>query len=129
MMGNFILAALCLGISFFPLVLGDLVPMHDGMTVFGLFHYFYSQFFFYHHIAQWAPYDFYGQPTHFAQVVALSPLSYMALVVGKLLHITDTLRLFKFVMGLEVLVFSLGLWRLSSRIYRFSLAVWLVTLL
>jgi len=129
MMNNFILAALCVGFAFFPLALGNLVPMHDAMSVLGLFHYFYSQFFFYHHMAQWAPYDFYGQPTQYVQVDILSPLNYLAIVLGSVLHRTDALWLFKFTMGLEVLVFSLGLWQLSLRLYRSQLAVWLVTIL
>lgn len=128
-MRNFILAAVCLIFAFLPLAIGNLVPMHDAMTVFGLFHYFYTQFFAYNHVAQWSPYDFYGQPSHFAQLVAISPLSYLAFVVGKTLHITDVLWLFKCVMGLEVMVFASGLWRLSSKMYRSSLAVWLVTII
>ena len=129
MLYNLIPAVTCLMIAFLPLLAGDLVPMHDGMTVFGLFHYFYTQFFSYNHLALWAPYDFFGQPTHFAQVVSLSPLTYLAMVLGKIFHITNTLWLFKFVMGLEVLVFTAGLRRLGLRVYKSALSIWFVTIL
>ncbi len=122
------LLSICILWACTPLFLPNLFPMHDATTIVGLFHYFYSEFYAYGHLAQWAPYDFYGQPAHFAQLVALSPLSYCAMALGKIFHITNTLVLFKIVMALEVLVFACGLIKLSERFYQSSIAVWFVVI-
>lgn len=88
------------------------LPLHDSMQVFQAFHFIYSGWLFEGEIAQWAPYGSYGYPFDVWASFCLTPASYVAAAIGKLLNVTDALLLFKFAMALEELMFLIGLYAL-----------------
>ncbi len=93
------------------------VPTADSLMKVEIFHFFYNEFFFHGAIPQWFPYHVLGMPSHYWQMMDLTPMSYVFLVVGRLLHITDVLWVFKCLMMTEQIVFIGGLYLLSQRLF------------
>src|SRR5689334_4479268 len=92
--------------SFFLLV-GFLIYLHsyfflkpftfggDTVSMFEIYHFFYGEFFFNNHIAQWLPNHALGIPASLVQLWGLSPSSYLTILLGKLFHLTNALLMFK----------------------------------
>lgn len=96
-------------------------PLHDGMTIFAMFYHFYNEFFFNSQLAQWSSYDMYGLPSYFAQIVTLTPMSYLMIVVGKYLHITNVLIMYYIALLADQAIYITGLYLLSKAIYHHRL--------
>src|SRR5262245_23350860 len=71
-----------------------ILPLHDTMQAFQIFHYFHSALYFQNRLPEWVPYAAFGMPSDFWRVVALTPASWLALGVGWLAHLEDALLLF-----------------------------------
>jgi hypothetical protein len=100
----------------------------DSLYVFQVFHYFYSGFFVDGELPLWAPNHLYGAPTAYEQMTCLTPGSYLTMIVGKLLHATGTLEMFRLAMVVDQLLFLLGLYLLARRLYASTGAVLFVCL-
>ncbi|HOY08635.1 MAG TPA: hypothetical protein PLB05_01000 [Candidatus Omnitrophota bacterium] len=120
---SFILLALQL-----PFLASVVLPVHDTMHIFGIFHAFYNEFFFRGKIMQWFPEVSYGLPTHMNQLMNLSPLSYFAMLAGSLLRIKDVLFLYKLSLCLEAFVFLAGVYKLAGLLFRRKDTVFFVCL-
>lgn len=101
-----------------PYWAGSFVPTHDTMFTFQAFHVFYNEWFYQGHLAHWLPYGTYGLPSDFYQLGFLSPMSYVAALVGGLLRVSNVLLLFKLSLLAEQLVWVLGLYLLCARLFR-----------
>src|SRR5262245_54268462 len=99
-----------------------ILPLHDTMQAFQIFHYFHSALYLQNRLPEWVPYAAFGMPTDFWSVVALTPASWLALAVGWLAHVEDSLLLFKLSILVEQLAFLLGMHLLSRELFRTRLA-------
>ncbi len=107
----------------YPALLPDFVPIHDTFQVFGMFHYYYSEFFFNNQIVQWLPFETYGMDSHYFQTMNFSPFSYLAFVIGKILQIRNALFLFKISVLMEQLALLVGSFLLGQRLFKSKTAV------
>ena len=103
-----------------------MLPLHDTMQAFQIFHYFHSSLYFQNRLPEWVPYAALGMPSDFWSMVALTPASWLALGVGWLAHLEDSLLLFKLSILVEQLAFLLGMHLLSRELFRTRLAALLV---
>ncbi|HQO58392.1 MAG TPA: YfhO family protein [Candidatus Omnitrophota bacterium] len=101
-------------LPFFP---ATVLPMHDTMHVFGVFHAFYNEFFFRGKIMQWFPEVSYGLPAQMNQLMSLSPLSYFTMLAGILFRVRDVLFLYKLSLFLEAFVFLGGVYQLARYVF------------
>ena len=108
--------------------LNTFVPNDDSLQVFQNFYYFYSEFFITGNLAQWAPYDSFGTPSTWWQLTALTPISYFAMLIGKVCYVTDTLLLFKFSLLGELLVLLLGAFLLAKKLFQHQTTVAIISL-
>ncbi len=99
-----------------------ILPLHDTMQVFQIFHYFHSALYFENRLPEWVPYAALGMPSDFWSIVALTPASWLALGVGWLARVEDSLLLFKLSILVEQLAFLLGMHLLSRLLFRTRLA-------
>lgn len=100
-----------------PSFSAPVLPMHDSMSAFQIFHYMYSGLLYNGALPQWIPYDVYGAPVDFWMLTGLSPFSYVAIFAGKLLGTADAMFLFKSSLLLEQLAFLIGLYTLARLLY------------
>ena len=106
---NFAILAILLYVINLPSFRPDFVPVHDSMFNFEMFHYFYNEFFYNSQPAQWIPYYNFGFPAHYFYLYILTPFSYLAMLWGKIFHVTDVLYLFKISLLLEQMIFLLSM--------------------
>jgi hypothetical protein len=99
-----------------------MLPLHDTMQAFQIFHYFHSALFFQNRLPEWVPYAALGMPSDFWSIVALTPASWLALAAGWLARVEDSLLLFKLSILVEQLAFLLGMHLLSRELFRTRLA-------
>jgi len=118
-----LLILLCVNI---PLSQKFMLPLRDSMNTFGMFYYFYNEYFFHGTIAQWSPFNVYGMPAHYTQLVSLTPASYLFLFLGKLFQIKNVMLLFKVSMLFEQLVFLMGMYFLSRTLYRRRITIFII---
>jgi hypothetical protein len=100
----------------------------DSLYVFQVFHYFYSGFVVDGELPLWAPHHLYGAPTAYEQMTCLTPGSYFAMVVGRLIQETGTLGMFRLAMVVDQLLFLFGLYLLARRLYESTGSVLFVCL-
>jgi hypothetical protein len=100
-----------------PVLHRRVVPVEDSLYSFDMFAYFYSEFVTTGDIARWLPYGMYGVPASFDQAICLSPMCYLAGLLGALAGCRDTVLLFKLAILGEKGLFLSGLYLLSKRIY------------
>ncbi len=93
-------------------------PAFDGLSVIGIFHAYYNDFFLYGDLVRWIPYGNYGFPPAFHQLGSLTPASYLSILLGKLFGVQNFMHAFKFSMFLEELAFLGGLYKLSKLFFR-----------
>ncbi|OGX31469.1 MAG: hypothetical protein A2787_10070 [Omnitrophica WOR_2 bacterium RIFCSPHIGHO2_01_FULL_48_9] len=106
----------------------DYLPVKDSFSIFAMFYYFYSEFFYHGHLAQWAPFEMYGLPTHFLQWQALTPAGYLCLLVGKILHVENVMLLFKVSILGDQLMVLVGSFLLARILFRNPATVFVVCL-
>ncbi len=92
------------------------------MQAFQIFHYFHSSLYFRNRLPEWVPYAAFGMPSDFWSIVALTPASWLALGVGWLARVEDSLLLFKLSILVEQLAFLLGMHLLARNLFRTRLA-------
>jgi len=88
------------------------------MQFFTYFHFFYSSWFFSGEMPQWFPYVTYGLPANFFQFRNIGPIHYAWMFLGSIFKIKDVLLIFKLSMVTEQMIFLLGMYKLSSRIFQ-----------
>ncbi len=101
----------------FPYLDSRVLPLHDTFYNFVNFHTFYSHFFFEHDLVHWYPYGAFGLPAALQQMISFTPIDYLVGVVGALLRVTDAMLLFKVASIGEQIVFVLGVFLLSRRLF------------
>jgi hypothetical protein len=99
-----------------------ILPLHDTLEAFQIFHYFHSSLYFQNRLPEWVPYSGFGVPSDIWSLVALTPASWLALGVGWLARVQDSLLLFKLSLLVEQLAFLLGMHLLSRLLFRTRLA-------
>ncbi|HEY5314287.1 MAG TPA: hypothetical protein VIK18_17270 [Pirellulales bacterium] len=114
-------------VCWLPYFAGSVIPFHDSAYVYQNFHCFYSEFVFNHDLVRWFPYANYGIPADFGQN-ANFPTAYVAMAVGLLTGLRDTLLLHKVAMLLNEVLFACGLFRLAGELYSQRFTRLLITL-
>jgi hypothetical protein len=99
-----------------------ILPLHDTLLTFQIFHYFHSSLYFLNRLPEWVPYAALGIPSDFWSSIALTPASWLALGVGWLARVENSLLLFKLSILVEQLAFLLGMHLLSRLLFRTRLA-------
>lgn len=98
-------------------------PAHDSMA--WLLHFFYVYFNEYvtnGQISLWFPYNLFGYEVDYYLLAVMSPAQYFAMVVGKMLGLSNALLVLKLSMLIEQLAFITGVYMLSSRLFRHNLS-------
>ncbi len=93
------------------------LPAHDTMHMFSVFHYFYSDFFFNNEIAHWLHYGVYGVESSIDQLTCLQPASYFSFCIGYIFGIENVLLLFKISIFIDQLIFLTGIYLLSRMLF------------
>lgn len=106
----------------------DFYPVHDTSCVFHFFHYYYNEYYINNTIPLWAPYNLYGTQTDYYISIAMSVTLYLVALIGKLLHIKNSLFLFKAGLIMEEYLFVYGTYLLSKRLFTSRIAQLFVTL-
>lgn len=91
-------------------------PVHDTLSVFQFFSYYYSQIYFTHELPWWLPLSAYGMPIDSYLLFSFGPFQYLALTLGYLLHTHHTLFLFSLSLTGDTFFFALGTYLFSRHI-------------
>jgi len=113
------LAVLALLLLLFTQVLRPhpFLPVHETLTVFQGFHYFYSNVFHVGELPRWCVYGTYGTPSALWQLLYLTPASYAAMAVGRLLRMQNVLAVFDLSLFIEQVILLVGVYKLSRLLY------------
>jgi hypothetical protein len=110
-----------------PLASEHLLPIHDGMHQYQVFHIFYSEFLANGDLIRWFPYGSYGVQSYYWQWNALTPMNYLIGILGNLAGAQNTLWLFKISILIDVVIFACGMAAVAARLFRAHLLVqWMV---
>ena len=114
-----------------PYFLGDYYPVHDTLSVFQFFSYYYSELSLNHEIPWWLPHTSYGMPIDSYILFSFGPFQYLALAVGYFVGIKNTLHLFSTSLAFDSLLLGLGSLLLCRHILkeRFSSLVCVASIL
>jgi hypothetical protein len=115
-------------LSFVPILNRRIIPVHDTLQALQAFQVFYNELYFHHELAQWLPYGTYGNASVMWQLTGLAPASYLLGLAGWLCGCQDVLLLYKLSMGVEQVLFLLGLYLLARRLYAYRVTRFLVCL-
>lgn len=94
------------------------VPQYDSNTVFQIFYYFYNYFFYHGALAQWMPFEPMGITSQYHQLVGLTPLSYLAMIGGRLFSVENTHVLFKLSVLGEQMMYVFSLYLLGRTLFK-----------
>ncbi len=111
-----------------PFLAGHCMPAHDTRCTLGIFDYFYSNYLFAGELPRWMAYGVYGLDASVSHVTFMSGASYLAMFVGKILLVKDSLFLFAISVCLEQMLLLLGLYLLCRQIFQERLAVFCICL-
>jgi hypothetical protein len=100
-----------------PYLSPHFVPPHDAGAVFGLFSYFYNNLLAAHELPLWMCYGTYGIPSGVHQVDFLTAPSYFFMAVGAVFQVRDPKAIFVLSVVGEQLLFVLGVYLLSRRLF------------
>lgn len=109
-----------------PYFRGEFLPAHDSKSVFGLFTYFHSHAAVHHELPLWMTYGTYGFTSAVFQASYLTVSSYLSILGGVALGVHDSLTLFVISTIVEQLLFLLGFYLLSRRLFSDRLTVLIV---
>jgi hypothetical protein len=90
-----------------PYFANDYFPTHDTLYAFQIFSFYYSELFITGELPWWLPHTAFGTPIDFA-ITSFGPFQYLALVVGQLFGVRETLLLFSISLLLDSLLLGLG---------------------
>ena len=105
-------------ISFLRVFNENVILLDDTINNFYFFYFFYNEFFLTGEIAQWMPHQFYGSPSQYWQIAAISIISYPVMLVGSIFKITNVLFLYKFTILCEHLVLLCGMYKLCNLLFK-----------
>jgi hypothetical protein len=114
---DYVVLLLLLILNHLPIFQRQVVPVDDGMYIFHIFHYNYSEFLFSGELARWLPYGMYGVPSAFDQLICLSPMCYLVGFVGAVVGTRNVVLLFKIAILGEKFLFVTGLYLLTRTVY------------
>lgn len=100
-----------------PYFNSSFLPLHDTLTLFLSYYFFYNHSFFNHELPLWLPYAMYGVPSMFYELVRVSPSSYLTGIVGLILGVKNPLVLFKFSFLIDQWIFIAGTYFLSRKLF------------
>lgn len=109
-----------------PFITRHFIPGHDGKVALAVFDYMYGNWLFAGELPHWMVYGFHGLNAAAFQVAFLSAASYLSFFWGKVLGVTDSLTLFSVTLCVEQLLFLLGFYLLSRRLFRERLTVFCI---
>jgi hypothetical protein len=109
-----------------PYLSSRFVPAHDSRSVFSIFSYFYNHALVEHELPRWMAYGAFGIKSGFFQFYCLSASSYLFMLVGVLFGIQDSLHVFALSLVGEQLLFLLGVYLLSRRLFADRFTVFIV---
>jgi len=109
-----------------PYLSSRFVPGHDAGYIFGIFSYFYNNLLAAHELPLWMAYGTYGIPSGVFQVDFLSASSHFFMALGALFHVRDAHLMFVLSILGEQLLFLLGIYLLSRRLFADRLTVLMV---
>lgn len=102
-----VLVAVCI-VANAPYFVDGYYPVHDTLSVFQIFSYYYSELSVNHEIPWWLPHTSYGMPIDSHILFSFGPFQYLALAVGYLAGIKNTLHLFSTSLAFDSLLLGLG---------------------
>ena len=111
-----------------PFITRHYMPSYDSKLVLGIFDYLYSNWLFSGELPHWMAYGLHGLDAAAFQIAFVSATSYLAIFAGKLFGAKDSLTLFSVNMCLEQLLFLLGFYLLSRRLFKEGLTVFCICL-
>jgi len=126
---DFLGVLLCLSLSNFVWLGDEFLPTHDALSPYYFFHGFYRNYFLYGELTHWLPFGFDGIQADYLQLMCLAPTQYLAMVIGSLLHVASSVKLYFFSIYLEQLIFLGGLYALATYLFRHRATRLLVCLL
>lgn len=104
------------------------MPSHDSKLVLGIFDYMYSNWLFSGELPHWMAYGLHGLDAAAFHIAFVSATSYLTIFAGKYLGIKDSLTLFSATLCLEQMLFLLGFYLLSRRLFQERLTVFCICL-
>ena len=125
-----VIVALCI-IANTPYFIHDYYPVHDTLSVFQIFSYYYSELSLNGTFPWWMPLTAFGMPIDSHILFSFGPFQYLALAVGYVLDIKNTLYLFSASLALDSLLLGLGAFLFCQHILkdRFSSLVCVASIL
>ncbi|MBL8995372.1 MAG: hypothetical protein JNM63_18650, partial [Spirochaetia bacterium] len=122
----FLAAVLC--VFKFPNLKDAVIPAHDGLYTFEVFHFFYSALYAHSEFPLWAPYGFMGIQTDYFINNFLGPMQVLVGGAGLLFRVENALLLYKVSVFFQFFLFLTGNWLLSRELFRHRVTRWVVTL-
>ncbi|MDP3704436.1 MAG: hypothetical protein Q8R24_00820 [Legionellaceae bacterium] len=83
-------------------------PVHDTLSVFQFFSYYYSELLTHHELPWWLPASAYGMPIDSYMLFSFGPFQYLVLGIGYLFHVQNALLLFSLSLIGDTLFFAFG---------------------
>ncbi len=111
-----------------PYLGGRFMPDHDTRSLLGFLDYFYSNYLHFGELPRWMVYGLYGLDASAYQVGNLSVGGFLAVFLGKILGVNDSLQVLGFTVSIEQLLLLLGLYLLCRRLFKERLTVFCVCL-
>lgn len=112
----------------FPNLKDSVIPAHDGLYTFEVFHFFYNALYSHGEFPLWAPYGFMGVQTDYFINNFLGPMQVLVGGIGLLLRVENILLLYKVSVFFQFFLFLTGNWLLSRELFRHRVTRWVVTL-
>jgi len=109
-----ILAAIAINL---PSLSPAILPAHDGLYAFQVFHFFYTTLFSHGEFPLWVPYGFVGVQADYYVNNFLGPAQVGLGLIGLLFRVENVLLLFKLSMVVLNLFYVAGLWLLAGELF------------
>jgi hypothetical protein len=110
-----------------PYLLRPVWPHNDARGNYDAFYFFYNELFQNGELPLWIPFGYWGAPSDLLRL-AISPIAFVVIFLGKTFSAANTLFLYKFSLALEQWVMLLGMYRLSGRLFENRAAIFFVCL-
>jgi hypothetical protein len=101
---------------------------HDTKQILGIFDYFYSGWLYSGELPRWMAYGLQGLDAAPFYLAFMSASGFLAVFAGKFFQVTDSMSLFMASICVEQLLFLLGMYLLSVRLYRERITVFCICL-
>jgi hypothetical protein len=102
-------------------------PHNDARGNYDAFYFFYNELFQNGEFPLWIPFGYWGAPSDLLRL-AISPVAFVVIFLGKTFSVANTLFLYKFSLTLEQWVMLFGMYRLSGRLFENRAAIFFVCL-